>query len=109
MTTIEIANHCDISLSRQAASVGGQYPAGGDDHSPYPSFLSQAQESLVIQFFASASVAKSLTCISGRSGNVMMTSHPGPAFMGRGSNLILATDLIMVAICARSRKAVTPA
>jgi hypothetical protein len=28
--------------------------------------------------------------------------------MGRGSNLILAADLVMVAICARSPKAATP-
>jgi hypothetical protein len=65
--------------------------------SPYPSFFSQAQESFVIQFFASASVAKSGTSISGRSGNVTTTSHPGPTFMGRGY-LILATDLAMAAI-----------
>jgi hypothetical protein len=56
----------------------------------------RTEESLVIQFCASASVAKPLTCISGRSGNVTMTSHPGPAFTGRVSNLILATDLVMV-------------
>lgn len=61
--------------------------------SPYPNFLSHAQESFVTQFCASASVAKPGTSISGRSGNRTMTSHPDPIFMGRGSNLILATDL----------------
>ena len=52
----------------------------------------------MIQFFASASVAKSLTCISGRSGNVIMTSHPGPPFTGRVSNLI-STDSRRFASC----------
>ena len=61
--------------------------------SPYPNFLSHAQESFVTQFCASASVAKPGTSISGRSGNLTMTRHPDPIFMGRGSNLILATDL----------------
>jgi len=56
-------------------------------HSAYPSFSSQISESFVTQLLASASVAKPGTSISGRSGNLMMTSHPGPAFIGRGSNL----------------------
>jgi hypothetical protein len=69
--------------------------------SPYPNFLSQAQESFVTQFCASASVAKPGTSISGRSGNLTMTSHPDPIFMGRGSNLILATDLANGGLRAR--------
>ncbi len=62
----------------------------------------------MIQFFASASAAKSGTSISGRSGNVTMTSHPGPAFTGRVSNLILATDLAMLPICARTPEIARP-
>jgi hypothetical protein len=69
--------------------------------SPYPNFLSHAQESFVTQFCASASVAKPGTSISGRSGNLTMTSHPDPIFMGRGSNLILATDLANGGLRAR--------
>jgi hypothetical protein len=62
----------------------------------------------VIQFFASASVAKSGTSISGRSGNVTTTSHPGPTFMGRGSNLILVTDLATLALWPESPEIATP-
>jgi hypothetical protein len=62
----------------------------------------------VIQFFASASVAKSLTCISGRSENVIMTIHPGPAFTGRVSNLILATDLAIVCPISEDRHPAPP-
>jgi hypothetical protein len=69
--------------------------------SPYPNLLSHAQESFVTQFCASASVAKPGTSISGRSGNLTMTSHPDPIFMGRGSNLILATDLANGGLRAR--------
>ena len=69
--------------------------------SPYPNFLSHAEESFVTQFCASASVAKPGTSISGRSGNLTMTSHPDPIFMGRGSNLILAIDLANGGLRAR--------
>ena len=69
--------------------------------SPYPNFLSHAEESFVTQFCASASVAKPGTSISGRSGNLTMTRHPDPIFMGRGSNLILATDLANGGLRAR--------
>jgi hypothetical protein len=69
--------------------------------SPYPNFSSHAEESFVTQFRASASVAKPGTSISGRSGNLTMTSHPDPVFMGRGSNLILATDLANGGLRAR--------
>ena len=86
--------HCSTS----SHDAGGHAPLS---QSPYPNFLSHAQESFVTQFCASASVAKPGTSISGRSGNLTMTSHPDPIFMGRGSNLILATDLANGGLRAR--------